>query len=124
MLIIKARTLLLRNDGINYCNKLDVKLLYVCAHNLNNILNIFLKMKRINLELNDELYDKIKKISQERDSNVSVVIREAIEVFNDEKIETETGFDSFFELPEVCQIEGPGDLSINHDKYLYDMDDK
>jgi hypothetical protein len=101
-----------------------VLLLYVCAYNLINSLNVFLKMKRINLELNDELYDKIKKISLEKDSNVSVAIREAIEVFNDEKIETEPELGSFFELPEICKSEGPGDLSVNHDKYLYDLDDK
>lgn len=79
-------------------------------------------MKRINLELNDELYFKVKKISHDKDSNISEVIREAIEVFNDE--ETETDQDSFFKLPEICLGEGPGDLSINHDKYLYDLDDK
>ena len=81
-------------------------------------------MKRINLELNEELYDKIKKISHEKDSNISAVIREAIEVFNDEKKETDTDQDSFFKLPEICQSGGPGDLSINHDKYLYDSNDK
>ncbi|MCE5329082.1 ribbon-helix-helix domain-containing protein [bacterium] len=81
-------------------------------------------MKRINLELNDELYDKVKKISHGKDSNISAVIREAIEVFNDGKTEAEADQDSFFKLPEICRGKGPGDLSINHDKYLYDSDDK
>ncbi len=81
-------------------------------------------MKRINLELSDELYEKVKKISYDKDSNVSGVIREALEVFNDEKTEAEADQDSFFKLPEICQGEGPEDLSINHDKYLYDSDDK
>lgn len=77
-------------------------------------------MKRINLELDDELYNKVKIISNKKSSNVSLVIREAIELFNDEKIEIKkTEPDSFFELSEICQGEGPGDLSTNHDKYLY-----
>ena len=76
-------------------------------------------MKRINFELSDDLYYKAKKIAKQNSTNVSFVIREALTVFETKKsIQTKKN-DPFFTLTEIIS-EGPEDLSLNHDKYIYD----
>ena len=79
-------------------------------------------MKRINLELSDELYEKVKKRARIAETYVSSVIREAIEVYEVKKVSHNFKKDPFFSLTRKIQVEGPEDLSENHDKYIYDVD--
>jgi predicted transcriptional regulator len=78
-------------------------------------------MKRINLELNEEFYTKVKKIALYENKSVSFVIREAISSYQKDKTEIESENDPFFELANKIKLKGPKDLSEKHDKYLYDL---
>jgi len=62
-----------------------------------------------------------KKIAIQNSTSVSFVIREALTVFETKKGVQAKKNDPFFTLTEVIS-EGPEDLSINHDRYVYNYD--
>jgi len=75
--------------------------------------------KRTQVYFPDEVYRKIQKHARAEDKSSAQVIREAVEKYLEEKT-GEVDWDNDPLLLSVGLVEdGPGDLSANHDDYLY-----
>ncbi len=75
--------------------------------------------KRTQVYFPEDLYDRLKKRAKKEGKSVAAIIREASEEYlkEDEK-EIDWENDPLFKLAGVFESE-EGDLSINHDHYLY-----
>ncbi len=66
------------------------------------------------------LYRKIERTARKESKSSAQIIREAVELYLEKKKEKEIDWenDPFFKLVGIMKS-GAGDLSVNHDHYLY-----
>ncbi len=73
-------------------------------------------MKRTTIMLPDELKKKVEQIAQKQGVSFGEIIRESLLLYINPKASND---DSLFSDDAVYTGEAPGDLSVNHDEYLY-----
>ncbi|MDA8339633.1 MAG: hypothetical protein M0Z70_10080 [Nitrospiraceae bacterium] len=74
--------------------------------------------KRTQVYFPVKLYRKMEKKAKNESKSVASVVREAVESYLKEQESIDWDNDPFFKLAGIAES-GRGDLSENHDKYLY-----
>ena len=74
--------------------------------------------KRTQVYFPMELYRKIERMAKDESKSVASIVREAVDEYLKRREEINWDDDPFFNIVGIVES-GKGDLSENHDKYLY-----